>query len=433
MVGKRVLKTSLLDSFIDLDEEKSDLSRVITTTNSLKYAIFNVLDTETTSAETQDVYNKDGVLIKPKARVIELAYARLSPEGNISGMTDRFYNPGIRIPPSSISVHGITDKDVADKGNIEDEIGIVRSELQDDIILAYNSNFDYQMLPFLADKKWMDVYKMATHVWHIGQKNEHDQPLTSFKQQEIRYWLGLDDKYDITGEAHRADSDIQVTSFIFQEIRKHYLEVLCKPDTLEDFENWVDSVPEYKTIPFGPRKVLINENTGQYGVSADELPTNYLAYLLSARNPMKESYDKFGVTEYLASAYAPKLAQEYRIKRDPNYESVLDDIKSLDQVKNSLSNDDKEKLSRSGNKSNKEKAKELEKKISENVLTLDEMLKTLSEEAMTEYDIEGAESDKPTVIENSVGYNINAGVRAHAKKTQARKQKEMSYRQKAGR
>lgn len=423
MTKKRIIRSDdLMDSFIDLEAKESVTGRKVTTENSLSNTIFIVLDTETTSAQTEDVYNKKGELITPKAKVIELAYSRMSPKGVSSHFEDRFYDPGIKIPPSSMSVHNITNKDVAGKPKIEDEIEIIRNDIGDFPILAYNSNFDFKMLPMLQDKKWIDVYKMAAHVWHIGQENEDGEQLTSFKQQEIRFWLNLDDKYNITGEAHRADSDIQVTGFIFQEIKKHYLEVLNKPDNLDDFIEWVDSAPEYKTIPFGPMKVKFDSETGRYGVKPEDLDATYLAYLLSERNPMRKTFDDFGVTDYLKKAYTPKLAAKMRMHYDSNYSSVLSDVKSFEDVENSLSEEERASLKKGG--ASKEKVLE---DIAKGNFGLDEILAKMSTVGIGDETEVLENIPSPSLKVNTPEYNISEGTRAHAKKTRPTKQNGKSY------
>ena len=47
-------------------------------------------------------------------RIIELAFIKLTPQGDVLERTRRF-NPGIPIPPEATAVHGITDTDVADE------------------------------------------------------------------------------------------------------------------------------------------------------------------------------------------------------------------------------------------------------------------------------------------------------------------------------
>lgn len=430
-------KFDLMDAFLGEKNEELSVGRVVTNSNSLSDTVFIVLDTETTSAETKDKYNSKGELIIPKAKVVELAYYRMSPEGNFTHPQDRFYHPGCPIPPSSMSVHNITDKMVEGKPRIEEEIDIINHDLGDFDILAYNSNFDQQMLPFV-NNRFLDVYKMAAHVYSIGELNEKGQPLTSLKQQELRFWLGLDDKYEITGEAHRADSDIQVTGFIFQEIKKHYLEVLKKPDTLDDFVEWVHSAPDYKTIPFGPMRTKFNEETGKYGVSADELDTNYLSYLLKPSNPLRSSYDSFGVTEYLQKAIMPKLEAEYRLYHDESFKSVLEDFKTLEEVKENLTEAQKVQLSKSEKHQYEsrqdfidKKTEKLKEDLNNKNVTLGEFfekMSALNEESFSwDQAVDLNEAPVSSTKVNTPEYNIKAGVRATAKKTATRKQQGPSY------
>ncbi len=72
MTKKRIIRgDDLMDSFIDIEAKESVTGRKVTTENSLSNTIFIVLDTETTSAETADVYNKNGELVVENGKLLE--------------------------------------------------------------------------------------------------------------------------------------------------------------------------------------------------------------------------------------------------------------------------------------------------------------------------------------------------------------------------
>lgn len=249
-----------------------------------------VLDTETTGANNADIHDSEGNLVLAKDKLVEFAAGLYNVKtGEFSRNYQTFINPEISIPPGAAAVHHISDSMVKNKPTIEKEEKEIRRYVRDYPLLAYNSDFDRGMLDFLNDKQWLDVYRMAMHVYHIGEKNEDGFALSSFKQQELRYWLKLD---HIDGDAHRADFDVKITGKIFGKIVDKYLE-LGKENDFDSFVEWVNSPIPHKTIPFGYRDIV--------GKKLDELTSGQLEEILNKNGSLYSSYDKFNVTDMVRS------------------------------------------------------------------------------------------------------------------------------------
>ena len=245
-----------------------------------------VLDTETTGANNANIYDSEGNLVQAKDKLVEFAASLYTVKtGELSRNYQTFINPEIPIPSGAASVHHISDAMVKNKPTIEKEKKEIRRYVRDYPILAYNSDFDRGMLDFLNDKQWLDVYRMAMHVYHIGEKNEDGFELTSFKQQELRYWLKLD---HIDGDAHRADFDVKITGKIFGKIVDKYLEMGHEND-FDSFVEWVNSPIQHKTIPFGYKDIV--------GKKIEELTNGQLEEILDQKGSLYASYAKFNVTD----------------------------------------------------------------------------------------------------------------------------------------
>lgn len=165
--------------------------------------IITVVDTETTGLD-------------PSAdRVVELAAVRLeSIDGPLKWAvgepTSSFVNPRKPIPPDLTAVHHIIDADVADAPDLGEAIDRVLTPFWRecvDVVAAHNARFDRDFLPPLKDKRWLDTYRCALHVWP-------DAP--SFKNAALYYWRGFPRIEPV--EAHRAGYDTLLTAHVLQAL-----------------------------------------------------------------------------------------------------------------------------------------------------------------------------------------------------------------------
>lgn len=93
-------------------------------------------DLETTSADPET------------ARIVQIAYKLLQPDGDVLVYDDWLVNPGVPIEPSASEVHGITNEDVEKKPSFKNRSGELFELFSRDVVIGgYNSrHFDEVIL-----------------------------------------------------------------------------------------------------------------------------------------------------------------------------------------------------------------------------------------------------------------------------------------------
>lgn len=249
---------------------------------------FIMLDTETTHQDDPKVIELAGLRWMYK-RPIEYTHFK-----------ENFINPRCKIHPASMAVHHILNEDVEDAPFIEEIQDEWGQWVGNDIIVAYNSDYDQGVLSQtpLFNKKWLDAYRMAMQFWSVGQLNEDGFPLTSLKQQELRYWLNLP---KTSGEAHRAAADIQVTAFVVERVISMYLECGL-PDDLQSFVDYINGPICHQTIPIGGRPYG--------GKTPEEIEDWAIKKAFDPTNDLFEPFKKFNVHECLLPEYLKRFGKE---------------------------------------------------------------------------------------------------------------------------
>lgn len=187
-------------------------------------------------------------------RVVEIAAVELtfdagSKSWNIEKGRSSFVNPGRPIPPEASGVHHIVDIDVANAPGLDEALEAVLSPaFMVDVVSAHNCRFEIGFLPKLKDRRWIDTYRAAMHVWPEA---------PNFKNQTLRYWLGLDLPL---GAPHRALGDAIVTA--------HILRRLLAERTLEELLILSRKAVLLKKVGFGKH----------FGMLWTETPTSYLEW-----------------------------------------------------------------------------------------------------------------------------------------------------------
>lgn len=145
--------------------------------------------------------------------------------------------------------------------NVEHEDYITKLNPMDSaILIAHNAAFDQSMLPFFSPDKylWIDSLRLARHIWSIGDLNEFEDDLTSHTCQELRYWLSLE--VDTMGlAAHRAAADILVAGEVFNVAVKKYLEYGNSP-LFKDFYEFSTAPIFIEKMAFGKHKDKLLED-----------------------------------------------------------------------------------------------------------------------------------------------------------------------------
>lgn len=154
-----------------------------------------VVDTETTGLDPAT------------DRVVEIAAVGMSSGENGWSIGDgarSLVNPRRPIPPEASAVHHILDADVANAPDMLEAIDrVLPLAWQDsvDVFVAHNARFDLGFLPMLKDKRWIDTYRCALHVWPDAPRHNN---CTLF------YWLGIP-RFE-EARAHSALFDASVTA-----------------------------------------------------------------------------------------------------------------------------------------------------------------------------------------------------------------------------
>ncbi len=245
--------------------------------------ILKVLDTETTGAdEAGDHYGQHKV-IEVYVRDWSLAKGR-----RLRNDTHAMVDPERPIPPAASAVHGYSDADVAGSPTLDMIAPTLTGFVQTWPIVAYNAPFDHRMLEDtpLKDALWIDMYRAAMHIWAVGDKNSKGFPLGSFKQQELRFWLGIN---KVEGQPHTASADVTVTGMILQHVVKEFRK-LDLGNTLEDFTKWVESPLKLRAIPVGSRKMM--------GKTPSELSDYDLDRVFNPADDLYATYNRFNVDDF---------------------------------------------------------------------------------------------------------------------------------------
>jgi exodeoxyribonuclease X len=163
--------------------------------------LLRVLDTETTG-------------LPPNAAVCQIGWCDVIMTHGDGARVDwprqMFINPGRPIPPEARAVHHISDRDVAN--GPPPDVGFQKlMEGPPDVFVAHNAVFDRNFFGG-GDRPWICTRKIAMRLWP-------DAP--NHQNQTLRYYLGIDEKYDFEPAAamppHAAGPDTYITAHLIAE------------------------------------------------------------------------------------------------------------------------------------------------------------------------------------------------------------------------
>ena len=166
--------------------------------------IIRVVDTETT-----------GLL--PDCKVVEIATQDLVLDAVGSGWRkgrtwSTLVNPGVPIPPEASAVHHITDDMVRNAPPIDHVMsGLLGSDPNDAIYFAaHEVKFDRAVLKLdESTAKWICTRKCAVSLWPEA---------PNYKNQTLRYYLGLKLSDPESAIPHRAAGDVYVTAALLRRM-----------------------------------------------------------------------------------------------------------------------------------------------------------------------------------------------------------------------
>lgn len=228
---------------------------------------FRVIDTETTGPDAEEAY-----LVE--LAVTDVEYCNTDQQWKISSTTSRLCKPPTRIPADAMGVHHITDRMVQDKEPADVVINdLLHSTRASDVYVAHSAGYDRRILErhgllnlTYGKRPWVCTYRLARHIIPNS---------PNYKNQTLRYYLGLNEQImldDVNNRLptdismpHRAQFDTIVTANIFCWILNNYKKV----ETIDDLVSLSESPFLLETIPFGKHK----------GSKYVDLPLDYLEWM----------------------------------------------------------------------------------------------------------------------------------------------------------
>lgn len=149
--------------------------------------------------------------------IVEIGAVRFSIDGTIDSSFSALCNPGKKIPARATKVHGIRDKDVADKPSA----WIVWLEFlawagPHEVLVAHNAPFEMKFLVALHKKNGADIPKVGFVDTLALAQRRIAQP-KSYKLIDLVQHLGIE-----TDGAHRAAADALAVAHLLARIAETY-------------------------------------------------------------------------------------------------------------------------------------------------------------------------------------------------------------------
>jgi DNA polymerase III epsilon subunit family exonuclease len=213
-------------------------------------ATFAVVDVETTGIDPS------------RDRVVEVACA-LVRNGRITEAFSTLVNPGRPILAVASAVHGITDDMVVHAPQLTAVAPKLQGLCTGAVVVAHNASFDLEFLPFLKSRPHLCSMRLAQRV-------VPDAP--NYKNQVLRYHLGVNVDELPSAVPHRALGDVYVTAAILRRCLDRYL-AGGAPNDIDALVDNVAAPALLEALPFGKHR----------GRRLRDVPTDYLQWAISAQ------------------------------------------------------------------------------------------------------------------------------------------------------
>lgn len=212
-------------------------------------------------------------------RIIELAFIKLTPHGDVLERVRRF-NPGIPIPPEATAIHGITDADVADEVPFCRTARNLVEILEGCDLAGFNiKRFDLHMLIHelrrcgvefpLEGRRILDVQT----IFHREERRD--------LSAAARFYLGREHE-----EAHSALGDIRTSAAVLAAQLERYQSVPRDLDGLhaycEEYAPFRTEVDRWFTGPEDGRRFRRGKHKGQALADIAREAPDYLQWMLGA-------------------------------------------------------------------------------------------------------------------------------------------------------
>jgi exodeoxyribonuclease X len=213
---------------------------------SLSETDFAVVDVETTGFDP----GRDAV--------VEVACVRLRGFREIDAFAT-LVNPERPIPATASAVHHLTDADVAGAPRFAEVERELARRCAGAVIVAHNAPFDLSFLPVLAAGPSLCSMRFAKRAFPEA---------PNYKNQVLRYHLGITDPRLGRASAHGALADAIVTSRVFRRCLERYL-AAGGPDDVEALLAGLARPAQIDALRFGRFR----------GLALSDVPDSYLGWV----------------------------------------------------------------------------------------------------------------------------------------------------------
>lgn len=175
---------------------------------------------------------------------------------SVGGVFYSLIKPEGDIPVESSAVHHIVASDVADArgwSDVRSDIVQLAMGTASPIFVAHNAEYERTVLGDVVGVAWICTYKAALRVW---------PECPSFKNEVLRYWLGLPGGRNFIQQTHSALHDALITQQIFDK--------LLEKATIEQMLQWTIEPSALPRIPIGKHR----------GAKWEDIPADYLEWVL---------------------------------------------------------------------------------------------------------------------------------------------------------
>ena len=170
-------------------------------------------------------------------RIIELAFIKVTPQGDVLERERRF-NPGIPIPPDATRVHGITDADVAHELPFCRTARSLVDAFEGCDLAGFNiRRFDLQMLKSELERCGFELSLEGRRIIDVQTIFHREEPRDL--SAAARYYLGRDHE-----EAHTALGDIRTSAAVLGAQLGRYAHV---PQDLDGLHAYCDQYAPMRT------------------------------------------------------------------------------------------------------------------------------------------------------------------------------------------
>lgn len=208
-----------------------------------------------------------------KDKIVEIAIIKLHPDSTRESLTKRI-NPGIAIPLSASTVHGITNETVKDEPKFTHVSHVIYDFIKDCDVAGYNSNrFDVPLLfrefeyaGIFWDHNTFDMIDVC-NIYKIKESRSLDAA--------YRFYCGKELK-----GAHGAQADINATVEVFLAQFDHYNDLPVTVNELAIFSNNGKSVVDLSGNFYMDEVGHIRFNMGKHKDKRADVELEYLNWML---------------------------------------------------------------------------------------------------------------------------------------------------------